>query len=111
MRKLIACGTAETQKALFGADRIELEFRGFHHEHPEVYRLLVDLARQARAKGKERIGIKTLYEVARWNFDVGGDPESGFKLNNNFTSLYARMIQENEPDLAGMFETRERRAG
>ena len=31
---------------------------------------------------------------------------SGFKLNDHYTSRYARLIMEREPDLRGIFRTR-----
>ena len=32
------------------------------------------------------------------------DPE--YKINNNFTAFYARLIMAQEPDLAGIFDLR-----
>ena len=34
------------------------------------------------------------------------DPD--YKLNNNFTSLYSRLLMDNETELQGFFRTRER---
>lgn len=85
-------------------------FRRFHGENPRVYRMLVSLARSYKARGYERIGMKHLFEVVRWQVNmetVGAEP---FKINNNWTSRYAREIERREPDLAGMFETRELKA-
>lgn len=83
-----------------------------HLEHPGVYRLLRQLAFQAVRAGATRLGMKNLYEVARWNRMMEGLPESDdqFRLNNNWTGMYARLLMENEPTLAGLFETRELRS-
>ena len=35
------------------------------------------------------------------------DEHSGFKLNNNYRSRYARLIMEQEADLEGVFQIRE----
>jgi hypothetical protein len=67
-------------------ESIEQRFWTFHTAHPEVYRELVVLARRARAAGRERLGMKMLFEVVRWN----------------------RM--EREAGLSGLFATRELRA-
>jgi len=85
---------------------IEQAFLAFHQDNPHVYRELVALARQAHARGVRRIGMKMLFEVLRWNVALrtGGDD---FKLNNNYTSYYARLIMLHEPDLDGIFETRQ----
>jgi hypothetical protein len=82
-------------------------FAAFHAENPQVYSELLRLAREARALGAQRIGIKMLWEVMRWNLTVRIQRADGeFKLNNNYHSRYARMLQR-EPDLAGCFELRE----
>lgn len=38
------------------------------------------------------------------------DPDEQWKLNNNFTSRYARLLLENEPELEGLFEIRSLRS-
>lgn len=81
-------------------------FLDFHNANPGVYKHLVRLARRARQRGANKIGIGMLFEVLRWQriLETGGDV---FKLNNNYRALYARLIMERESDLAGMFEIRE----
>lgn len=88
------------------SETIAERFLAFHLESPEVYRTLVALARQWVAKtGRNRIGIATLYERARWELAVStSDPD--FKLNNSYRAYYARLIMAQERDLAGMFEVR-----
>jgi hypothetical protein len=83
-------------------------FAAFHEANPHVYATLVRLAREARAAGKERLGMKALWERLRWELEVvtRGDE---FRCNNNYTAAYARLLMDNEPDLAGLFETRRRR--
>lgn len=87
-------------------DPIDQAFFAFHHANPDVYVALVKLARQWKAAGHDRCSIAMLFEVLR--FDVGLKTAStdGLKLNNSFRSRYARIIQANEPDLKGLFETR-----
>jgi hypothetical protein len=92
----------------FTHDRIELEFKEFHIEHPEVYNELVKLARTWQSNGSDKLGIATLFEVLRWNSHLNPQRDSGYKLNNNYRALYARLIMEQEPDLNGLFEIRER---
>lgn len=82
-------------------------FAEFHANNPEVYDELVALARQWRERGYRRVGIKTLWEVLRWNRALAGVGDDRWKLNNSYTSRYARLVMANEPDLAGIFETRE----
>lgn len=81
-------------------------FEKFHAENPRVYEVLVALAREwVTRTGRDRLGIATLYERARWDIAVAtNDPE--FKLNNNWKTYYARLIMLQEPDLAGLFARR-----
>lgn len=85
---------------------IDAQFEEFHRNNPEVYEELVRLARQMKARGHKRIGIKMLWEVLRWERAMKTTDQTEWKLNNNYTSRYARLIMEKEPDLKGFFVTR-----
>lgn len=88
-------------------DSIEKAFWLFHDANPWVYTALVRLARDMRSRGRERIGMKMLFEVLRWQwYRTTIDASSEFALNNNYTSRFARLIADREPDLADVFETR-----
>lgn len=96
------------------AEQLQLGFTGpmseafeqFHFDNPRVYVILVRLAREwIRLTGRHKLGIKTLYERARWEIALAtSDPD--FKLNNNYTAYYARLIMRRESDLAGLFDLR-----
>ena len=90
-------------------DGLDPEFLRFHDENPAVYALLVRLAYEAKDAGISRLGIKALYERARWDFNLDTTSTSP-KLNNNYTAQYSRLIMAREPALDGFFHTRERRA-
>lgn len=85
--------------------KLDQAFAEFHRDNPHVYDALVRLSRQAVGVGRTRVGMKMLFEVLRWeHFIQTTDPD--FKLNNNYTSRYARLIMDQEPDLAGIFDLR-----
>lgn len=88
---------------------IEEKFEIFHRENPQVYSHLKRLALKMRATGRKHYGMKGLFEVLRWHFALETTGED-FKLNNNYTALYARLLMENEPELDGFFCLRERKA-
>lgn len=90
--------------------RIADQFAKFHDRNPHVYDELVRLARQAKDRGHRRIGIELLFAVIRWERMMSTTDPTGFKLNDHYTSRYARLIMEREPDLAGMFRLRKLRA-
>ena len=87
---------------------IQEAFEEFHAANPHVYDALVRLARQCRARGRRRVGIELLFAVLRWEeFMTTDDPsQDTFKLNDHYTSRYARLILQREPDLEGIFEVR-----
>ncbi len=89
---------------------IQEAFDRFHRENPHVYATLVRLARKYRDRVGTTPGMKMLWEVSRWTVAMETRDTSVFKLNNNMTSRYARLIMEQEPDLADAFETRRLRA-
>jgi hypothetical protein len=89
-------------------DAIEKAFWIFHQDNPEVYSLCVALAREALAVGRRKIGMKMVWERARWDFYIRTTDDT-YKLNNNYTALYARLIMKQESDLAGVFDLRSRK--
>ena len=79
----------------------------FHHANPHVYLTIVELAREAKNnRGYTKWGMQGVLEVLRWNAEFTTLAPFDYKLNNNFRSIYSRVIMANEPDLAGFFEIR-----
>jgi hypothetical protein len=98
--------TADTPLLPFGQS-IEEQFQIHFLRHPEVYRVIVAMAREAKARGFEHYGLAAIFEVIRWKvFVEGRRDDEAYKLNNNLRSRYSRFIMEREPDLAGFFHTR-----
>lgn len=88
----------------------EEKFSVFHVSNPHVYRELVKLTASAHARGRKKIGIKMLFEILRWNYYMAtDDPNSEFKINNNYAPFYARLIMSEQPEFDGIFELREMR--
>ena len=83
-------------------------FMAFHRANPHVYKTLVIKARQWRRRHPNRtVGIRMLWEAMRWGLLMQTDAED-YKLNDHYTSFYARMILDCEPDLKGFFNIRGR---
>lgn len=89
-------------------ESISGRFRKFHAANPHVYANLHQLALSARRAGQQRGGMKAFFEILRYTTLV--TTGESFKLNNNFTALYARLMMQQEPELRGFFEVRGRRA-
>ena len=89
-------------------DRIEAEFTRFHTENPKVYDEIKEVALSLKRSGVEFYGIKAIFEVVRYHRAIKtSDPK--FKLNNNVTALYSRMLMEKEKELEDFFRTRVRK--
>lgn len=84
----------------------------FDLQNPHVMELLARLARRARARtGSARIGFRMVWEMARWMYVRSTRDDSGYRLNNNLQSWYARTLMQRFPDLKDAFQTRERSDG
>lgn len=68
------------------------------------------LALDAHARGRRRLGIGFLAELARWNLTTDAHDGEGFKVNSDYRAIWVRRLIVECPELAGMFETRARRA-
>jgi len=86
--------------------KLEAQFQEFHKENPKVYLALRDRALQLKRRGWNHYGIKAIVEVVRFHRALETtDPD--FKLNNNYSSRYARILMEQEPELKNFFQIRE----
>ncbi len=87
---------------------IEQRMIEFHEENPHVYARLVELAREWKARGHKRCGMKMLFEIVRWQRGLQttdlNAPE--WKLSNDYHSRYSRLVMKDEPDLVGFFSIR-----
>lgn len=88
---------------------IQERFEAFHEANPWVFLSLVMLATQAKLDGRDKVGMKHLVEILRWTY---GRQTNGreFRFDNRYTSRYARLVAQQRPDLADLFETRKLRA-
>lgn len=87
------------------------QFKEFHEENPEVFVALEEMAQTLISRGRKKFGIGLLIEVLRWNYYMKtNDPNSDFKINNNYRPFYARLLIESHPDWADVFELRHLRS-
>ena len=86
---------------------IQQRFEAFRKLNPHVEQLLTHEAERALQQGWTRIGIDFFYHRLRWVYatQTNHDP-SDFRLNDHFTSRYARLLIEQHPEFTGLFETR-----
>jgi len=86
------------------------KFQEYHRENPHVYDLFLKYAKQVRNSGFDRFSSKAIFERLRWHLSFEThDCDGAFKINNNYTSFYARKVMEENPEFINFFETRARK--
>jgi hypothetical protein len=88
---------------------IEERFLEFHTQNLHVYEALRDVALRLKRAGWKHYGLKAMWEGLRFMRALTTTADD-FKLNNDFTSRYARLLMQSEPELEGFFEVRELRS-
>lgn len=81
-------------------------FEHFHRTHPEIYAYLREKSLALKAAGRTQWGVRNLYEKLRYDLAIQTG-EQPYSLNDHYISFYARLLMEQEPELAGFFEIRE----
>ena len=100
--------TPLTEPLYLPTDSIADRFVAFHEENPHVANALEALAAQWLIRHK-KVGMKALVERLRWESGIQTDGDV-WRLNNSFTSHYARLLLARRPDWADRIETRVLRA-
>jgi len=93
-------------------DKIQRDFEAYHNLFPGNYQLWVRFARQAQEAGLTQVSSTTIWERVKWYIEVERATEPvrqdyNPSMSNNYRSRYARLIMQQEPDLAGFFPLRE----
>ena len=79
------------------------KFNQYHAENPEIYQSFERFALYV-IRQRARYGAKAIMERVRWHsMETGNDD---FKINNNYTSYYVRLFEENHPEHADFFRKR-----
>ncbi len=81
------------------------KFLEYHEANPMIFAKFVSYAEQLKEAGRTRIGAKAIIERIRWDSLIAAF-DGKFKINNNHTSRYVRLITEKRPDLAPLFAVR-----
>lgn len=84
----------------------ERQFWAFHLKNPQVYRTIVRIG-NSLLEHQNKLSIKHIFEVARYTLFI--ESKSKFKLNNNYTAFYARLLWEQEPGFEKAFKFRQQK--
>lgn len=86
------------------APHIVDQFIDYHRENPETFELFKRFAKDLVRAGRRHYGAKAIFERIRWTIEI--ERKGEFKCNNNFVAPMVRLLQFEEPQFAGFFETR-----
>lgn len=85
---------------------IDEKFTEFHRKNPKVYQLFKMQVQKALKRGKKRMSAKTIIGFIRWEIYLQTNSNDIFKINDAYTSRYARMFIEDHPRYENIFELR-----
>ncbi len=81
-------------------------FIAFHKARPEVYVMLRDVCLDFKGRGRTKWSIWGAFQVVRWQRHFQRVPGEDFKLSNDLTGYYARLLAAREPELREFFTMR-----
>lgn len=88
----------------------EEAFLDFHRKNPHVYACIESAARRniaANGGRVQRTSVDYLVHYTRWHGIGATDTARGeFKIANQHTPFYARLLLARHPEWSGLFETR-----
>lgn len=89
---------------------IDTRFAAFDALHPEVYTLFKRFAQELLDRGARRGSADMVMHRIRWETAAGAKPTDPgrptFKLDNNFSSRYARKLAAEDPRFESFFTFR-----
>jgi hypothetical protein len=77
--------------------QLDRDFLEFHHNNPKIFKLYLQFARKAIARGHTRYSVWGLMQIIRWHVDIVTEDITGYKLRNDYAALYARLIVLKHP--------------
>jgi len=85
-------------------------FIAYNRENKDLLDLFVKNALVMYQVGYKQYSAKAIAEKIRWDKDFASGLQQGkpsdFKLNNNYTACYARLVMAKVPQLEGFFKLR-----
>lgn len=78
---------------------LEEQFWKYHRANPDVFRLFAKYAFEVKSAGFKRYSARAIIHRIRWHVDMATtDPNhDGFKISNNHSPYYARLLQAKYP--------------
>ena len=87
--------------------KLERRFVAWARENPDLLREFEVRALRLHRAGADRIGVKAIAEVVRYDHTVSGRGDE-YKVNNSLLALVSRWLLWRHPELSDAIETRRR---
>jgi hypothetical protein len=87
------------------ADQIERDAHAFLKRNPDFWDEFCRRAFLIRKRGHKHYSAMVVVQNIRWHTDLGDCKD--FKINNNYTPIFARVFNSSYPELNDFFKTRE----
>lgn len=94
---------------------IQFSFQRYHEQNPAIFKLIVREADKAISKGKKKFSVKQIVGYLRWEvyletkqdtlFDKKGEITK-YKIPDQFTSRYSRLLIDQYPYMKPYVEQR-----
>ena len=88
---------------------IGLRFQQYHLENPQVWELFQRFTIEVIRAGHKHYSARAVFQRIRWHTSVETRGDD-FKINDHYSSRYARMFHVKYPKFEGFFRTRELRS-
>lgn len=85
---------------------IDIQFAVFHEAHPELYKEFVKRTFALINRGKTHYSADAILHIVRYHSEVDGRNMEEYKINNNYSSRYARLFIKDHPAHEDFFKTR-----
>lgn len=84
-------------------------FHQYDQDNPNIWEKFKKFTLEAIRSGKKNYSSKSIFERIRWETEITAK-NCSFKINNNYTSDYARKFMEKFPEYKGFFRTRTKKS-
>lgn len=91
-------------------DSIYLSGLRFIEKNPRFWQMFEKFAFQMIQSGRRRCSSKLIFERIRWETHLTKSDDECFKINNNYSSIFARLFVEKYPAYSDFFSMRSRPA-
>lgn len=85
---------------------LDHRFAEYHVNNPHVYSIFVDTARVLKDAGQKKYSARGILHILRWRMYMEVKRTDGFKVSNNASARYVRLLEHDFPEFIGFFTKR-----